>query len=100
MCQGETNSSSCAELISIDAIAELLLSAECEVASFYRAIRERYGPEQAGLAFQDWLSEVEVIDWPSEGQVPDWRQCTIGAVAKLAARLAASGPPTALTETT
>jgi hypothetical protein len=44
-------------------VADLLLTAERELASFCRVIERRYGPEEARKAAHDWINEVMTMDW-------------------------------------
>ena len=43
---------------SVEASADLLLAAERELASFYEAIENKYGLEEARKAAYDWIEEV------------------------------------------
>lgn len=61
--------------------------AERELSSFLTAVKELYGPEQAGLAEEDWLDESDLIDSPPLSTERDWRSVTIAASARLAQRL-------------
>jgi hypothetical protein len=49
---------------SLGIVADLLLTAERELASFYRVIERRCGPEEARKAAHDWINEVMTMDWP------------------------------------
>jgi hypothetical protein len=68
-------------------IAELLISAECEIAAFRAAVTESYGAAQAELAVFDWIHAMEVAEWSISDGIPDWRRFTITATAKLAERV-------------
>lgn len=61
--------------------------AERELSSFLTAVKELYGPEQAGLAEEDWLDESDLIDSPPLSTERDWRSVTVAASARLAQRL-------------
>jgi hypothetical protein len=87
MCAKETNSSVETQQASVKMIADLLLTAERELASFYEAIEKRYGAEEARKAAHDWIEEVETMDWPVEGTIPNWRHVSIVATDCLASRI-------------
>jgi hypothetical protein len=72
---------------SVEMIADLLLTAERELASFYEAIEKSYGPKEARKAANDWIDEVETMDWPVDGVVPNWRRVSIVAADCLASRI-------------
>jgi hypothetical protein len=61
--------------------------AERELSAFISAVKEVYGPEQAGLSAEDWLDESRLIDNPPRSTSRDWRAVTIAASARLANRL-------------
>ena len=42
--------------------ADLMVIAERELGAFIRAVTELFGPEQARLAAQDWVDELELTD--------------------------------------
>jgi hypothetical protein len=87
MCAKETSFRVQAQQASVEMIADLLLTAEREVASFYEAIEKKYGPEEARKAACDWIEEVETMNWPAEGTIPNWRHVSIVAVDCLASRV-------------
>ena len=87
MCAKETSFSVETQQVSVEMIADLLLTAEREFASFYEAIEKRYGLEEARKAAQDWITEVETMDWPAEGRIPNWRHVSIVAADCLASRV-------------
>ena len=62
--------------------------AERELSAFIHAVTELFGPEQAGLATEDWLDESEVMDSPPRATSRDWRAVTVAASARLAKRAA------------
>jgi hypothetical protein len=70
-----------------DAAAEVFVSAEKEMAAFYTAVTESYGPEQAELAALDWLREMEQTDWSMADGIPNLRNFTYMAAARLAERI-------------
>jgi hypothetical protein len=45
-------------------VADPLLTAARELASFYRVIERRHGPEEPRKAAHDWINEVMTMDWP------------------------------------
>ncbi len=61
--------------------------AERELAAFFGAVTELFGPQQAKVAAEDWLDEAEVIDSPPRSTTRDWRAVTIAASTRLASRL-------------
>ena len=87
MCAKETSSSVETQQASVEMIVDLLLTAERELASFYKVIEKRYGPEKARKAAHDWIEEVETMDWPAEGRIPKWRHASIAAADCLASRV-------------
>jgi len=57
------------------------------VGAFMRAVTELFGPEQARVAAEDWVDELEFVDILPEPAGRDWRSVTIAAAARLAKRL-------------
>jgi hypothetical protein len=78
------------ELFSDSVYSNEMHRAEGELSAFLRAVKELYGPEQAGLSAEDWLNEAELIDSPPRSTSRDWRAVTIAASARLANRLTAA----------
>ena len=74
-----------------------LILAEKELSAFIRAVDKVFGAEQARQSALHWIEELEHMDGPSGESIPNWRRATVGASARLAARLAAllsgSGEP-------
>jgi hypothetical protein len=68
-------------------VADLLRTAERELAAFYTAALRRYGPEEARRAAYDWIEEMEIMNWPSDGAVPNWRDASIVAANCLSSRV-------------
>jgi len=69
--------------------AGLARPAEQELGSFFHAVKQLFGREQAELSAKDWLDELARIDTlPCSGR--DWRAITVQASARLAARVNAS----------
>jgi len=76
--------------------------AERELASFIGAVKELFGPEQAGLSTEDWLDESELMECPPRATSRDWRAVTVAASARLANRVTAARDrrtPTSSTDT-
>lgn len=69
--------------------ADLLISAEREFAAFHRSVTTLYGPLEAQLALEDWLSELENAAIWQNLQAPDWREFTVAASSRLADRMGA-----------
>lgn len=64
-------------------------SAEQELASFFNAVKQLFGKEQAELSAEDWLHELtEINDLPDT--IRDWRLVTLKASSRLATRVKAS----------
>lgn len=74
----------------------LLRSAEQELASFFNAVKQLFGREQAELSAKDWLDELARIDALPNSPL-DWRSVSIKASARLATRLSASSLSTEFT---
>jgi hypothetical protein len=92
MCDKETNSTMETQQTLVGRVADLLMTAESELAAFYRAIDHRYGPEEARKAAYDWIEEVETMDWPADGAIPNWRHVSIVAADCLSSRVVESSP--------
>jgi len=67
--------------------AEMMGAAEQELAAFVSAVRELYGFEQVGLAAEDWIEELVLMDSGPRSTTRDWRLVTVAASARLASRL-------------
>jgi hypothetical protein len=67
--------------------ADLMVIAERELAAFIRAVTELFGPEQARLAAEDWVDELELMDALPGPTRRAWGAVTIAASAQLARRL-------------
>ena len=67
--------------------ADLMIIAERELGAFIRAVTELFGPEQARLAAEDWVDELELMDVLPGPTRRDWGSVTIAASAQLARRL-------------
>jgi hypothetical protein len=70
--------------------AKLMTMAERELGSFISAVTELFGSEQARLAVEDWLDELELMETLSGLNVRNWRSITIAASARLAIRVRTS----------
>ena len=66
--------------------ADLLNSAEKELAAFARAVCEMLGPDHGRRSVQDWIEELELLDWPQDKHAPNWRHVTVAAASRLASR--------------
>ena len=66
---------------------DLMVIAERELGAFIRAVTELFGPEQALLAAEDWIDELELMDDLPAPTRRDWGSVTIAAAAQLARRL-------------
>jgi hypothetical protein len=60
--------------------------AERELSAFVRSVTESFGPEQARLATEDWLDELELKDMPPRSTSRGWRAVTVAASARFANR--------------
>jgi hypothetical protein len=67
----------------------LMRLAEQELASFFNAVKQLIGREQAELPAEDWLDELTEIDDLSSSS-RDWRSVTVKASARFATRVNAS----------
>jgi hypothetical protein len=67
--------------------ADLMALAERELGAFIGAVTELFGPEQARLAADDWINELEFMDVLPGPTERYWRLVTVAAAAQLARRL-------------
>ena len=67
--------------------ARLMIVAERELGAFFSAVSELFGSEQARLAVEDWLDELELMETLPGLTVRNWRSITIAASARLAIRV-------------
>ena len=74
---------------------DLFTMAERELAAFIAAVNELFGPEQARLAAEDWIRELE-SSWEGGATVRDLRQITIKAAPRFAKRVNAQIPKSEL----
>lgn len=70
------------ELSSNSTCAEKMHIPERELFAFIRAVEQLFGPEQARLSMEDWLSELERLDGRPQSS-RDWRAVSIAAATKL-----------------
>lgn len=62
--------------------------AERELAAFFRAVTELFGPELAELSVEEWLEELAAANGlPSSAH--EWRRITLNICKRLAPRLSA-----------
>ena len=92
MCDKKTSSIVHAQQAPVERVAELMTTAETELAAFYEAVFRRYGLKEARKSAQDWIEELEPMDWPAEWVVPNWRHVTIAAADCLALRIIDHSP--------
>jgi hypothetical protein len=76
----------------VERVAELMTTAETELAAFYEAVFRRYGLKEAKKSAQDWIEELETMDWPADWALPNWRHVTIAATDCLAFRIIDHSP--------
>jgi hypothetical protein len=67
--------------------ADLTAFAERELGAFIRAVTELFGPEEARLAADAWIDELELMDALPGPTRRDWGEVTVAASAQLARRL-------------
>jgi hypothetical protein len=67
--------------------ADLMVIAERELGAFIRAVTELFGPEQARLATEDWVDEVELRNALPGPTRREWGSVTVAASVQLAKRL-------------
>jgi hypothetical protein len=77
MCDKKASSIIHAQQAPVERVAELMTTAETELAAFYEAVFRRYGLKEAKKAAQDWIEELETMDWPADWALPNWRHVTI-----------------------
>ena len=92
MCDEKKNPMVATQQASAARVADLLRTAERELAAFYTAVVGRYGPEEARRAAYDWIEEMETMDWPLVGAVPNWRRVSFAAANCVALRIIDHSP--------
>jgi hypothetical protein len=68
-------------------LADMMTSAERELGAFISAVTASFGPQEARIAVEDWLEELELMDPVSKLSESVWRTITIASAARLAVRL-------------
>jgi hypothetical protein len=81
-----------AQQVPVERVAELMTTAEVELAAFYEAVFRRYGLEEAKNAARDWIEELETMDWLADWALLNWRHMTIAAADCLAFRIIDHSP--------
>ena len=76
----------------VEGVAEVMTTAEMELAAFYEAVLRRYGLREAKKAGQDWIEELETMAWPADCVLPNLRHVTIAAADCLASRIIDHSP--------
>jgi hypothetical protein len=66
--------------------ADLLTLAERELAAFFSAVKELFGPEHARHSAQDWVHELETMN-SLPASIQEWRLITAKVMKQLARRL-------------
>jgi len=72
-------------------LADLKVSAEREIGAFIQVVTDSFGLDEARLAAEDWLQELESMDLAPELTPRDWRAVIIAAATRLAVRLSSPG---------
>jgi hypothetical protein len=80
--KGSTSNSNCKSTF-----GDLTAAAERELGAFLNAVTDLYGADQARLAAEDWILELETMDLVPELSPSVWRTLTIGSASRLAERL-------------
>jgi hypothetical protein len=92
MCDKKTNSIVHPQQAPVERVAELMTTAETELAAFYEVVFRRYGLKEARKAALDWIEELATMDWPADWALPNWRHVTIAAADCLALRIVNHSP--------
>ena len=92
MCDKKTSSIVHAQQASVERVAELMTTAETEIAAFYQAVSRQYGLKEAKDAAQNWIDALGTMDWPADCALPNWRHVTIAAADCLALRIVDHSP--------
>ena len=92
MCDKKNSSIVHAQQTPVERVAELMTTAETELAAFYEAVFRRYGLKEARKSAQDWIEELETMDWPADWALLNWHQVTIVAADCLAFRIIDHSP--------
>jgi hypothetical protein len=67
--------------------ADLMAMAERELATFFRAVTELFGSEQADHSAEDWLHELETVNG-LPASIREWQLITARVATRLANRVA------------
>jgi hypothetical protein len=92
MCDKKTSSIVRARQVAVERVAELMTTAEMELAAFYEAVFRRYGLKEAKKAALYWIEELETTDWPADWVLQNLRHVTIAAADCLALRIIDHSP--------
>jgi hypothetical protein len=92
MCEKKTSSIVDTQQTHVERVAEVMTTAETELAAFSEAVFRRYGLKEARKSAQDWIEELETMDWPADWALPNWRHVTIAAADCLAFRIIDHSP--------
>jgi len=92
MCDKKTSSIVHAQQAPVERVAELMTTAETELAAFHEAVFRRYGLKEARRSAQDWIEELETMDWPNDWALLNWHHVTIAAADCLAFRIIDHSP--------
>jgi hypothetical protein len=92
MCDKKTSTIVHAQPAPVERVAELMTTAETELAAFYEAVFRRYGLKEARKSAQDWIEELETMEWPADWALLNWRHVTIAAADCLALRIIDHSP--------
>ena len=87
MCDEKKNPIIATRQAPVGLVADLLMTAERELAAFYTAVVRRYGPGEARRAAYDWIEEMETMDWPLDETIPNWRHVSIVTADCVASRV-------------
>jgi predicted LPLAT superfamily acyltransferase len=92
MCDKKTSSIVHSQQAPVERVAELMTTAETELAAFYEVVFRQYGSKEARRAAQDWIEELETMERPAAWALPNWRHVTIAAADCLASRIIDHSP--------
>lgn len=76
------------------ALMDLMASARRELGAFMKAVADSFGQQEARLAAEDWMEELDTREMPPGLTERDWRSITIAAASRLARRLNAASSDT------
>ena len=75
MSDKEANSLCHARQVPAELVAESVMTAERELAAFYKAVLRRYGLKEGRKAAQDWIEELETFGSASRRRAPRLASC-------------------------